>query len=138
MSKYTKAREIIEKEIQDNIKTVDGYCEYCKDMLDDVWQKRNRLFQTEGLMYTNQVLQSMLKRTDFSADENMNNSIRYVMLIETFEEVRKQAVVDANSIYGCGQNIENLYYQRTMFIVSYVARQLNKIYMKLCNISEEK
>lgn len=44
MSKYTKAREIIEKEIQDNIKTVDGYCEYCKDMPDDVWQKRNHLF----------------------------------------------------------------------------------------------
>ena len=138
MSKYTKAREIIEKEIQDNIKTVDGYCEYCKDMPDDVWQKHNLLFQTEGLMYTNQVLKSMLKRTDFSADENMNNSMRYVMLIETFEEVRKQAAIDANSIYGCGQNIENLYYQRTMFIVSYVAMQLNKIYMKLCNISEEK
>lgn len=117
MSKYTKAREIIEKEIQDNIETVDGYCEYSKDILDDVWQKRNHLFQTEGLMYTNQVLQSVLKRTDFSADENMNNSMRYVMLIEIFEEVRKQAAVDANSIYGCGQNIENLYYQRTIFIV---------------------
>lgn len=138
MSKYTKAREIIEKEIQDNIETVDGYCEYSKDILDDVWQKRNHLFQTEGLMYTNQVLQSVLKRTDFSADENMNNSMRYVMLIEIFEEVRKQAVVDANSIYGCGQNIENLYYQRTMFIVSYVSMQLNKIYIKLRNISEEK
>jgi|GEM_PF-3811770 len=138
MSKYTKAREIIEKEIQDNIETVDGYCEYSKDILDDVWQKRNHLFQTEGLMYTNQVLQSVLKRTDFSADENMNNSMRYVMLIEIFEEVRKQAAVDANSIYGCGQNIENLYYQRTMFIVSYVSMQLNKIYIKLCNISEEK
>lgn len=138
MSKYTKAREIIEKEIQDNIETVDGYCEYSKDILDDVWQKRNHLFQTEGLMYTNQVLQSVLKRTDFSADENMNNSMRYVMLIEIFEEVRKQAAVDANSIYGCGQNIENLYYQRTMFIVSYVSMQLNKIYIKLRNISEEK
>lgn len=138
MSKYTKAREIIEKEIQDNIETVDGYCEYSKDILDDVWQKRNYLFQTEGLMYTNQVLQSVLKRTDFSADENMNNSMRYVMLIEIFEEVRKQAAVDANSIYGCGQNIENLYYQRTMFIVSYVSMQLNKIYIKLRNISEEK
>lgn len=138
MSKYTKAREIIEKEIQDNIETVDGYCEYSKDILDDVWQKRNHLFQTEGLIYTNQVLQSVLKRTDFSADENMNNSMRYVMLIEIFEEVRKQAAVDANSIYGCGQNIENLYYQRTMFIVSYVSMQLNKIYIKLRNISEEK
>lgn len=138
MSKYTKTREIIEKEIQDNIETVDGYCEYSKDILDDVWQKRNHLFQTEGLMYTNQVLQSVLKRTDFSADENMNNSMRYVMLIEIFEEVRKQAAVDANSIYGCGQNIENLYYQRTMFIVSYVSMQLNKIYIKLRNISEEK
>lgn len=138
MSKYTKAREIIEKEIQDNIETVDGYCEYSKDILDDVWQKRNHLFQTEGLMYTNQVLQSVLKRTDFSADENMNNSMRYVMLIEIFEEVRKQAAVDANSIYGCGQNIENLYYQRTIFIVSYVSMQLNKIYIKLRNISEEK
>lgn len=138
MSKYTKAREIIEKEIQDNIETVDGYCEYSKDILDDVWQKRNHLFQTEGLMYTNQVLQSVLKRTDFSADENMNNSMRYVMLIEIFEEVRKQAAVDVNSIYGCGQNIENLYYQRTMFIVSYVSMQLNKIYIKLRNISEEK
>lgn len=138
MSKYTKAREIIEKEIQDNIETVDGYCEYSKDILDDVWQKRNHLFQTEGLMYTNQVLQSVLKRTDFSADENMNNSMRYVMLIEIFEEVRKQAAVDANSIYGCGQNIENLYYQRTMFIVSYMSMQLNKIYIKLRNISEEK
>lgn len=100
--------------------------------------KRNHLFQTEGLIYTNQVLQSVLKRTDFSADENMNNSMRYVMLIEIFEEVRKQAAVDANSIYGCGQNIENLYYQRTMFIVSYVSMQLNKIYIKLRNISEEK
>ena len=138
MSKYTKAREIIEKEIQDNIETVDGYCVYSKDIPDDVWQKRNHLFQTEGLMYTNQVLQSVLKRTDFSADENMNNSMRYVMLIEIFEEVRKQAAVDANSIYGCGQNIENLYYQRTMFIVSYVSMQLNKIYIKLRNISEEK
>jgi hypothetical protein len=38
MSKYTKAREIIEKEIQDNIETVDGYCEYSKDIPDDVWQ----------------------------------------------------------------------------------------------------
>lgn len=138
MSKYTKAREIIEKEIQDNIETMDGYCEYSKDIPDDVWQKHNHLFQTEGLMYTNQVLQSVLKCTDFSADENMNNSMRYVMLIEAFEEVRTQAVVDANSIYGNGQNIENLYYQRIMFIGLLVARQLNKIYMKLCNISEEK
>ena len=138
MSKYTKAREIIEKEIQDNIETVDGYCEYSKDIPDDVWQNAIIFFQTEGLMYTNQVLQSVLKRTDFSADENMNNSMRYVMLIEIFEEVRKQAAVDANSIYGCGQNIENLYYQRTMIIVSYVSMQLNKIYIKLRNISEEK
>ena len=138
MSKYTKAREIIEKEIQDNIETMDGYCEYCKDIPDDVWQKRNHLFQTEGLMYTNQVLQSVLKCTDFSADENMNNSMRYVMLIEAFEEVRTQAAVYANSIYGYGQNIENLYYQRIMFIGLLVARQLNKIYVKLCNISEEK
>lgn len=44
MSKYTKTREIIEKEIQDNIETVDGYCEYSKDILDDVWQKTQSSF----------------------------------------------------------------------------------------------
>lgn len=44
MSKYTKAREIIEKEIQDNAKTADKYFNYCKDMSDDVWQKTQSSF----------------------------------------------------------------------------------------------
>lgn len=45
MSKYTKAREIIEKEIQDNAKTADKYFNYCKDMSDNVARKYNYLLQ---------------------------------------------------------------------------------------------
>ena len=86
MSKYTKAREIIEKEIQDNAKTADKYFNYCKDMSDNVARKYNYLLQAESLVYTNQLLQLSLKNADFSyckiMDDNKRYYIREIMLQE--------------------------------------------------------
>lgn len=136
MSKYTKAREIIEKEIQDNIEIVDGYCEYSKDIPDDVARKYNYLLQAESLVYTNQLLQLSLKNADFSYCKIMDDNERYRILFGILLESRAKAKLYSNSIYG--KNLEDSIYQRSAFIFGCVTYQLNKICNKLCNISEEK
>lgn len=136
MSKYTKAREIIEKEIQDNAKTADKYFNYCKDMSDNVARKYKYLLQAESLVYTNQLLQLSLKNADFSYCKIMDDNERYRILFGILLESRTKARLYSNSIYG--KNLEDSIYQRSAFIFGCVTYQLNKICNKLCDISEEK
>ncbi len=136
MSKYTKAREIIEKEIQDNTKTADKYFNYCKDMSDNVARKYNYLLQAESLISTNRMLQSLLRHVDFLNRKNTNDDEQYMVLLNTLFETSTKAKIYANSIYG--KNIEDHDYQRSIFIFHYtMSYQLGKIYSKLFEISED-